>query len=96
MNLGKAIKELRKQKNITQNELASRAKISQTALSQIENGKRPGVITLQKISKALSVSEALLYLLGIEESDVPKKKHLLYEKLFPVIKAMVFEVASSD
>jgi transcriptional regulator with XRE-family HTH domain len=49
MNIGIAIRSIRKQLDITQYELADRCNISQTSLSQIENGvKRPSARTIKK------------------------------------------------
>ncbi|MCS3797993.1 helix-turn-helix domain-containing protein [Niastella sp. OAS944] len=93
MNLGKAIKNVRKRKKLSQEELARGAGITQAALSQIENGKRPGTKTLNKICTALEISESLIYVIGIEEEDVPKKNKVLYKKLFPVIQDLVLQIA---
>lgn len=94
MNLGTAIKELRKSKGLSQIQLAKKASLSQTALSQIEKGKRPGIQTLKKISTALEVPESLIYAMSIEKDDVPAHKQMLYEKLFPVIKGLVIQIAT--
>lgn len=98
MNLGHAIKEIRKSKGWSQTELAEKANMSQTALSQIEKGKskRPGIETLKKISQALEIPESLIYVMGLEKSDVPSSKQILYEKLFPVIKGLVIQIATDD
>ena len=93
MNLGLAIKEIRKQKSLSQTELAKKASLSQTALSQIEGGKRPGINTLKKISKALEIPESLIYVMAIEKQDVPTKKQTLYDSLFPVIKSLIMQIA---
>lgn len=59
MEVGKRIKELRKQKKWSQEELAERAGISQSALSAIERGaKQPTVETLNSICNALNISLA--------------------------------------
>ena len=65
----------------------------QTALSQIEKGKRPGIQTLKRISQALEIPESLIYVMGIEKEDVASDKQPLYEKLFPVIKSLVKQLA---
>jgi transcriptional regulator with XRE-family HTH domain len=93
MNLGLAIKEIRKNQGWSQVELAKAAKISQTALSQIENGKRPGEKTIQKISNVLKTPVALFYIMAFEEKDVPVSKKMLYKQLFPVIKSLILQVA---
>lgn len=96
MNLGKAIKEIRKEKGLSQVELAQSSNITQAALSQIENGKRPGTETIKKICEALNISESLLYVLGMEKDDVPKSKQTLYDELFPVIQGLVFRIGSTN
>jgi transcriptional regulator with XRE-family HTH domain len=93
MNLGKAIKELRKSEGLSQQELSVAANITQAALSQIENGKRPGSATLNKLSKALKVPVSLIYVLGMERDEVPKEKMQLYNDLFPVIQTMIRQIA---
>lgn len=94
MNLGKAIRDLRKEKGLSQEQLASAAKITQAALSQIENGKRPGTSTLKKISTALKIPVSLIYVAGMEKDDVPKEKRILYEELFPVIQTLVKKIGA--
>lgn len=93
MNLGKAIRELRKAADMNQEVLAKKAGITQAALSGIENGKRPGERTLRKISAAMGVPESLIYVMGMEKGDVPEEKALLYDKLFPVIQELVRQIA---
>lgn len=94
MNLGAAIKQLRIEKKFSQVELAARSGLSQTALSQIEKGKRPGINTLKKISVALDVPESLIYIVGIEKEDISGEKQDIYERLFPVIKSLVKQLAN--
>ena len=57
MNLAKRIRDLRYAKGWGPDELASRAKISRTALYQIERGNtsKPQAGTLRRISRALGV-----------------------------------------
>lgn len=92
MNVSKAIKELRKEKGINQADLAEKAGITQAALSMIENGKRPGSKTLENLSKVLGVPPSMIYVMGMEKSDVPKEKQQLYEELFPVIQSLVLKL----
>lgn len=93
MNIGKAIRELRKKQSMTQDELAEAASISRTALSQVENGARPGEETLKRLCAALHVPESLIYIYGMEKEDVPDSKKALYDQLFPVIQNMITKVA---
>lgn len=49
---------LRKQKKLSQNRLAHIAKVPQSAISEIESGKRknPGILYLQKLAAALDTN----------------------------------------
>jgi len=89
MSIGKAIKELRKSQGISQAELAEKAKTTQASLSQIESGRRPQADTLKRISKALDIPEALLYISALDAEDLPKENRHLYNDLFPVIKNLI-------
>lgn len=93
MNVGKAIRELRKTQDLNQEELAAKARITQAALSAIENGVRPNPETLKNLSRALNVSEALIYVMGMDKTDVPDSKHDLYDELFPIIQSLVTKLA---
>jgi HTH-type transcriptional regulator, competence development regulator len=60
MTLGQRIRGLRKQKSLTQRQLAELAGIDFSYLSKIESGKlehTPSVRTLQDIARALGVDE---------------------------------------
>lgn len=55
--LGSKIKQLREQKDITQEELAVKARMDYSYLNLIENGKRnPSLKMIAKIARALGVS----------------------------------------
>lgn len=59
--LGEKIKTLRKERKLTQEELAELAKVDPKSIIDIENGKRnPTFKTLGKIATALKVSPAFL------------------------------------
>ncbi|TRL62248.1 helix-turn-helix transcriptional regulator [Staphylococcus hominis] len=61
MNIGDNIKKIRKEKKITQSELASSLQISQSYLSDLENNRKNlGIKTIEKIAKKLNVSVAYL------------------------------------
>jgi len=96
MNIGNAIKELRKQEGLSQVELAKNVNITQAALSKIESGNRPNQTTLVKLSAALKVPEALIYIMATEEGDIPKDKKELYNDLFPVIKSLIIKIATKN
>lgn len=72
MKTGKRIQQAREQKNMTQEELAKRAKISRSALANYESGIRePKGEILVRIAEALEVSiDWLLY--RTDDSTPPK------------------------
>lgn len=61
MSVGNTIKQIRKQKKLTQQELADELKISRSYLSDIENGnKNPSIKTIQTLADKLNVTVSYL------------------------------------
>lgn len=55
VNLGKRIKELRKENNISQEKLAFLAELDRTYINSVENGKRNiSIINIEKIAVSLN------------------------------------------
>ena len=55
--LARKVKKFRKERNLTQLQLAEKAGVAQSFLSNIENGlQSPSLKSLEKISNALNVS----------------------------------------
>lgn len=97
MNLGNAIRSIRKQLDITQYELAQKSGISQTSLSQIENAvKRPSNKTIQSICGVLEIPEAVVYILAMQDSDVPNSKKNVYDMLFPSIRNLALQIVGNE
>jgi XRE family transcriptional regulator, regulator of sulfur utilization len=97
MKEGTAIKMIRKRQALSQVELAQRCNISQTSLSQIENNlKRPRGKTLKKLCEVMEVPESMVYILGLEETDVPQSKLHLYNMLYPTIINMACQIVGED
>ena len=97
MQIGLAIKAVRKRLNISQSELAERIEISNTSLSQIENGmSNPSPKTIKKICLVLEIPEPLLYILGIENADVPENKKEIYKLLFPSVHKLALDILSNE
>ncbi len=97
MNIGSAIKAIRKQAGITQVELSAQTGLTQASLSQIESGlKRPSDRNFKKICKALDVPESIVYILAMEESEVPASKKKIYQMLFPSIKNLAMEIVGQE
>lgn len=89
MNIGLAIKTVRTRSGMSQEHLSKTSGLSQTSISQIENGiKQPTKKTIGKLCKVLKVPEALLYIIGLENTDVPSSRKKMYEQIFPEIKQL--------
>ena len=86
MNLGSTISDLRKLKGLTQKGLAKKCKLKQAYISQIEgNKKEPNLSTLNDISSALETPLPLIFLMSLEERDIPKHKREIFEAMRPTI-----------
>ena len=82
MDLGNAIKTLRKQKKITQKQLAELSEISTNALCSIETGQSfPSKATISRICASLNIPESYLLLFSISEDDIPEDKKAKYHEL---------------
>jgi transcriptional regulator with XRE-family HTH domain len=92
------IKELRKAAGLSQQQLAKKAKLSQSAIAQMESGlKDPRLGTLKKIAKALKVNIAELFetssIYVIDIKKIRKKKVLSAKEYMQV--SMVARVATN-
>ena len=97
MNIGLAIKSIRKKLSITQYELADRCQLSQTSLSQIETGiKRPSQKTLSKVCTVLDIPESIIYIVAMQEADVPPSKKNIYDLVYPSIKSLALQMVSAE
>ena len=93
MDIGKTIGKVRKKMGMSQAELASAIGITQTSLSQIENGvTRPNQKTLDSICEKIGIPESLLYVLSINREDVPDEKKEIYDTLYPSIKDFMIKI----
>ncbi|HVT01479.1 MAG TPA: DUF3467 domain-containing protein [Patescibacteria group bacterium] len=77
-NLGKKIRELRMNNNLTMEQLATRAKIHPTLLSKIENGSRkPSITVIRALSSELNLNETdINYLLSLISASTPFEQKL--------------------
>lgn len=93
MNLGEAIRDIRKQKGLKQKDLATAVGITHTYLSSVENGKNePGKGLLTRISQALEVDEILLKFMAFDSSDVPESKRASFAVLEPTLKSLIKDI----
>ncbi|WP_299496595.1 helix-turn-helix transcriptional regulator [Mucilaginibacter sp.] len=96
MDLGAAIKSIRKQKGIKQNTFAELCDITQAYLSQIENNlKEPNLSTLKKIAEKLSIPLPILFFLSMDETDIPSDKKDAYSLIAPSVQSLLNQFFSS-
>jgi len=82
MNLGAAIKKIRKNKHLKQKDLALICGITPTYLSQIEgNIKDPNLSVLRTISTKLEVPLPILFFLSIDNNDIRDDRKELYQAI---------------
>lgn len=90
MNIGNAIKTIRKKEKLKQKEYAKRIGITQTYLSLIENGYRvPSMDVINGIANDLSIPVALLFWFGVEEKDIKPQKIEAYRILKPCLDTLI-------
>ena len=99
-NLGKRIKELRKSRNLKQDDLARVLEISRSQISNLENGRRS--LNLKQLEKLCNLFKVDMSFFGVEpntqetiellerakllfESDIPEQdKEELYQNLMKI------------
>jgi len=90
MQLGSAVKELRRRAELRQEELARNVGITQSYLSQIENDRKdPNLSTLRRIAQELGVSVPILFFLSMDEEDVRPDREEAFGRIFPKFKALI-------
>lgn len=87
MNIGNAVKEIRKRKGISQKDLASKIGISTNALCSIEKEKTfPSNNNIENICNALDIPQSVLLLFSINTEDIPEHKRELAKILLTPLK----------
>lgn len=75
MNIGSAIKTLRKNKGFSQKDFAVKCDLSSNALCQIEtNSAFPQKGTIKRICDELSIPVSYLLFFSINDEDIPEDK----------------------
>lgn len=82
MNLGKAVKSVRSQLGLTQEELARKANISVSYLSMIEKNKRdPSLSTVKEIASGMNIPVSILVFLAADRNELDSLDEGLVQKL---------------
>ena len=90
MDLGSAIKAIRKEKKVNRKELAERSNLSITALYNIENNLSfPSKETIDRIFTSLGIPISYLMFYSITEDDVPEEKREFFKTAVGPVKAFL-------
>lgn len=90
MDLGSAIKRIRKEKGFTQSFLSEKCGITQTYLSQIEsNTKEPNISTVKKIAESLDIPLPVLFFLAIDSDDITPEKQEAFKMIESSVKSLI-------
>lgn len=90
MQLGRAIKRLREKNGLTQKELADKADVAQSYLSQIEGDKKVASLNvLERISDQLHTPLPVMFFLALEANDLSGPKKELAEEIGPEMRHLV-------
>lgn len=82
MLVGLLVRRLRRDVGITQEQLARRAGIGQSYLSQIENKKKePSLATIQALAKAFEIPNSTMLLLALDPEEIEGAKRNLLSEL---------------
>jgi len=97
MNIGTAIKTLRKEKGYSQKEFADKCALSVNALCQIEtNNSFPQKSTINKVCEVLEIPTSYLLFFSISAEDIPEAQREIFDTLSgPIKNVLLREVADS-
>jgi len=93
--IGDGIKYVRKQKGLTQEELAEKIKVSITHVSQVELGKKkPSMKMLELIAECVSIPLPIIFWMGFKREEIPIDIIHIFDILKPSIDQSMNEIFS--
>jgi len=97
MDIGLAIKTVRKKLGIQQKDLAQSCNLSQTSISQIENSlKKPSPKNLERLCQALGIPEPMIYIIALQETDIPYNKKEAYKVLHSSMVDLILQLVNTN
>lgn len=97
MKLGNSIKIFRKNRSLTQSQLAEMCEISTTYLSLIESEKKEPALPLVKvIAEKLNIPLPILIFSAITNEDIPENKKELFEILKPSVDSILNNLVNDN
>lgn len=92
MDIGQAIKKLRMERNMTQDQLSASVGVSINAISQWELGKNiPQKSSIERLCRAFGIPVSYMLMAAIEEQDIPEEKRVLYRVLLEPLRNELLE-----
>lgn len=92
MHIGIAIRKVRKDLKLKQLDFSSKIGITQTYLSQIENGQKiPSANIFESIKEVFEIPTAILYWYSFDESDIKPNKVDAFRMLKPSMDTLIKE-----
>ncbi len=86
MNVGDAIKSLRKNKGLSQKELAQRSGLSANAMCSIEKNEAfPSRDSIDRICKALDIPTSYLMFFSVTDEDIPAEKRVAFNAMKAIL-----------
>lgn len=88
--IGTVLKQIRKDKKMTQEQLAKKSKIPLSVIKEIERNPKEGPTQREQLAimKALDAPKTMVKLLQLEKKDIPERKRGLFKALDPIVKDM--------
>jgi transcriptional regulator with XRE-family HTH domain len=92
-NIGTVIRKLRRNKDITQDELAKGAGVTKAYISLIEKGNRPNISStiIGNIAKVLDVPVEILVFMQLDLDNVQPNKREAFQDIKPAVDALINE-----
>lgn len=88
-NIGKSLRAIRKEHNLTQIQLGKKIGINSALISQYENETtKPSTTTLEKFSRFYKMPIAFILIYGLDEKSFPRK----YQSKFKVIHQPILNI----
>ncbi len=86
MNVGDAIKNLRKNKGLSQKDLAQKCGLSANAMCSIEKNEAfPSRDSIDRICKALEIPTSYLMFFSVTDEDIPAEKRVAFKAMKAIL-----------
>lgn len=97
MDIGNTIKFFRKEKRLSQIDLAQKCGITSTYLSLIENGKKePTIALVRVIAEKLEIPLPVFLFSAITDNDIPEDKKDFFNMVKPSVEKILLNLIQDD